>query len=468
MSGRLLIVGDALLDRDVEGRSDRLCPEAPVPVVDQSEVRSRPGGAGLAATLAAAAGIEVTLVTALGADAAGRELARALLAAGVDLVDLGLHGATAEKIRVLDRGRPVVRLDRGGGRPLADPAGPAGLPAAVRGAAAILVSDYGHGVAALAGVRAALATRPAGTPLVWDPHPRGPHPIPGTDLVTPNREEAAGYCAGDADRDLDGAARLALDLRRRWEAGAVAVTCGGEGVVLARGERPLALAGEPVGGDPCGAGDRFAVEAAWTLACGGELDLAISVAAGAATAFVAAGGAHGLEPPGARDPLRGADLAGIGEAPVSIEPALRRAAAVHRDGGTVVATGGCFDLLHTGHLQTLRAARRLGDCLVVLLNGDASVRRLKGSGRPVVDERERAELLAALACVDEVVIFDEDTPVEALTLLRPDVWVKGGDYAVEQLPEGKALASWGGRVALLPFLAGKSTTRLIEKVGHHD
>jgi D-beta-D-heptose 7-phosphate kinase / D-beta-D-heptose 1-phosphate adenosyltransferase len=483
MSGRLLIVGDALLDRDIEGRSDRLCPDAPVPVVDQREVRSRPGGAGLAALLAANDGIEVTLVTALASDRAGGELARALVSGGVDLVDLGLRGATAEKIRVLDDGRPVVRLDRGTGEPVADPAEPAGLPAAVRGAAAILVSDYGRGVAALPGVRAALADRPASTPLVWDPHPRGPDPIAGVDLATPNREEAAGRCgrepgpargdvteltAGErADRALEDAGGLARELRSRWGAVAVAVTCGAAGAVLASDGDPLALRGEPVDGDPCGAGDRFAVEAAWTLACGGDAALAVSVAAGAATGFVAAGGAHGLQLPDRADAFRAADLAGIGEAPVSIGPAISRAAAVRRAGGTVVATCGCFDLLHAGHLQTLRAARRLGDCLVVLLNGNRSVARLKGADRPVVDELERAELLAALDCVDEVAIFDEDTPIEAISLLRPDVWVKGGDYAIEALPESEVLAHWGGKIAVLPFLAGKSTTRMIEKVGHH-
>ncbi|MBS1845853.1 MAG: bifunctional heptose 7-phosphate kinase/heptose 1-phosphate adenyltransferase [Actinobacteria bacterium] len=466
MSGRLLIVGDALLDRDLEGRSDRLCPDAPVPVVDQVEMRSRPGGAGLAAVLAAGAGVDVTLVTALGRDAAGRELARALLGVGVDLVDLGLSGTTPEKIRVLDHGRPLMRLDRGAGKPICDPDGPGTLPAAIDEAAGILVSDYGRGVAAQPGVREALRSRPASTPLVWDPHPRGPEPIPGVDLATPNLSEAAARCGHESPPG--GVARLAAQLRRRWSAFGVAVTCGGDGVVLVADSKPLALDGAPVEGDPCGAGDRFAVEAAWTLACGGDIALATSMAARSATAFVAAGGAHALEPPGDPDPLRGADAAGIGEAPLSIEPALSRAAAVRREGGTVVATGGCFDLLHAGHLQTLRAARRLGDCLIVLLNGDRSVARLKGPGRPVVDELERAQLLGALDCVDEVAIFDEDTPVETISLLRPDVWVKGGDYAIEALPERDALAPWGGRVAVLPFLAGKSTTRLIEKVGHHD
>jgi D-beta-D-heptose 7-phosphate kinase / D-beta-D-heptose 1-phosphate adenosyltransferase len=464
MGEHLLIIGDALLEGEVEGRGDR--PAGEVPVVAETEARSRPGGAGLAATVAAAAGIEVTLVTALGSDRAGRELARALLLAGVDLVDLGLDGATPEKVRVLDRGRPVVRLDRGGGRPLVDPGGPSLLPRATREAAAILVSDHGGGIAALSGVRAALATRPAGTPLVWSPHPDGPKPIAGADLVATGREQALGRCRRQPAEDLDGAGRLALELRRRWDAFAVVVSCGTEGAALASGGAPIVLRGESIEGEDHGAEERFAIEAAWTLARGGDLRLAVSIATGAMTAFIVAGGARGIDPPRAHDLLRHADLAGIGEAPLSIEPALRRAAEVRRGGGIVVATGGCFDLLHTGHLQTLRTARGLGDCLLVLLNDNGSARRLKGPGRPVVDELERAELLAALDCVDEVVIVDEETPFEALSLLHPEIWVKAGDHTIGRLPERKALTSWGGRVVLLPSLAGKSTTSLIEQVGH--
>jgi rfaE bifunctional protein nucleotidyltransferase chain/domain len=466
VSERLLIVGDALLDRDVEGRSERLCPDAPVPVVDQCRERTRPGGAGLAALLAATSGIEVSLATALADDPPGRELARALLAAGVDLIDLGLDGPTPEKIRVLDLGRPLLRLDRGGGGTAVDPAGSAALAAAVRESAAILVSDYGNGVAALPGVREALAQR-GGTPLVWDPHPRGPEPIPGTDLATPNRDEAASRTGRRPEPGLAGTIDLATELARRWDAAAVAVTCGGDGVILAIDGETLVFGGEAVDGDPCGAGDRFAVEAAWCLACGGDPDLAVSIAAATATSFVAAGGARGIEPPSAPDPLRAAREEGVGAAPLSIAPALRRAEETRRAGGTVVATGGCFDLLHAGHLQTLRAARALGDCLVVLLNGDRSVARLKGPGRPMVGQLERAELLAALDCVDAVAIFDEETPIAALSALRPDVWAKGGDYELERLPEYEAISGWGGQVALLPFLAGKSTTRLIEKVGQH-
>jgi rfaE bifunctional protein nucleotidyltransferase chain/domain len=137
---------------------------------------------------------------------------------------------------------------------------------------------------------------------------------------------------------------------------------------------------------------------------------------------------------------------------------------VRARGGTVVATGGCFDLVHVGHVETLRAARALGDCLVVLVNSDDSVRRLKGPSRPLVPVRDRARVLAALDCVDAVVVFDEDTPEQALEQVRPDIWAKGGDYAAEDLPERRVLEQWGGQAVLLPYVAGRSTSRMVQTV----
>jgi rfaE bifunctional protein nucleotidyltransferase chain/domain len=207
------------------------------------------------------------------------------------------------------------------------------------------------------------------------------------------------------------------------------------------------------GGDPCGAGDRFASRLAGALADGLDGREAVLRAVDAATSFVAAGGAM---------------AARLGEPRAGGGPAAELLARVRARGGTVVATGGCFDLLHPGHIRTLEAARALGDCLVVCLNSDASVRRLKGESRPVVGQEDRAAVLRALRCVDEVLTFEEDTPSELLGRLRPDVWVKGGDYAPEDLPEAEVVARWGGRVAVVPFLAGRSSTHLIREVAARE
>jgi rfaE bifunctional protein nucleotidyltransferase chain/domain len=164
---------------------------------------------------------------------------------------------------------------------------------------------------------------------------------------------------------------------------------------------------------------------------------------------VAAGGAAGTRATPAGPPHAGA--AALAER-------------VRAQGGTVIATGGCFDLLHAGHVRMLETARALGDCLIVCLNSDASVRRLKGPGRPVVRQDDRAAVLAALASVDAVAIFDEDDPRAVLGELRPHVWAKGGDYAIADLPEAAVLAAWDGRAVIVPYVSGRSTTRLIDEV----
>jgi D-beta-D-heptose 7-phosphate kinase / D-beta-D-heptose 1-phosphate adenosyltransferase len=469
----LVVVGDLLLDRDVSGSVERLSPDAPVPVVDEAAVRSRPGGAGLAALLAAGDGRAVTLVTAIAGDEPGAELRAMLADRGVDVLDIGLDGPTPEKVRITTGGRPLLRLDRGGrGGPVGEPG--AAVRAAIGWAAAVLVADYGRGVAAQPRMREALAALPADVPLVWDPHPRGPQPTPGAALCTPNLAEATALVPEPAGDAVPAVAARARRLAERWAARHVCVTCGARGAVVAGPEgAPLAVPAPSVaGGDPCGAGDRFASRAAIALAAGVAVPEAVADAVREASRFVAAGGAGAVvgatagrtavgagaapDEPAEADARRDAAAGGSGDA-------IGLAAAVRAAGGTLVATGGCFDLLHPGHIQTLEAARALGDCLIVCINSDASVRRLKGPGRPVVGQDDRAAVLRALRCVDAVLVFDEDTPAEALARLRPDVWAKGGDYMGRDLPEAAVLERWGGRAVVLPFVDGKSSTRLIEE-----
>ena len=431
----IAVVGDALLDRDLDGRAERLCPEAPVAVLDDPAERTRPGGAALSAALLAGDGRDVLLVTALGRDAPGRELARVIARAGVRVLDLGLDGATPEKVRYRADHHLLLRVDRGVAR-----GGVGSLTPDARRALAeadvVLVADYGRGVAAAA--YPTLGDRP----FVWDPHPQGGGPAPGAALVTPNRLEAGGDDAATA-----------RSLVRRWRAGAVAITRGRRGAVLvdAAGAELHVPAPTVTGGDPCGAGDRFASAAAALLAEGASVADAVAGAVRAASAFVAAGGAGAVGFPAPSSPPPGADAESL-------------AADVRARGGTVVATGGCFDLLHAGHVAVLEAARSLGDCLVVCLNSDASVRRLKGPDRPLVPQEDRAAVLRGLASVDAVAVFDEDTPERLLERLRPDLWAKGGDYSVEELPEAHVVERWGGRAVILPYVAGRSTTRLIQEL----
>ncbi|MEU8031516.1 PfkB family carbohydrate kinase, partial [Streptomyces sp. NPDC049099] len=267
---RLVVVGDALLDHDLCGRAERLAPDAPVPVVHGTRRSSRPGGAALAACLAAADGRPVTLVTALGDDPASDTL-RELLAGRVDLVDVPLDGTLSSKTRVMAGDRPLLRLDDGEGRART---ATAAAETAVTGADGVLVADYGRGTADV--LRAALTTAASRAPMVWDPHVRGRPPVLGVRLATPSAQEARTFArrldhaddTGD-EAGLRTAARDARTLVRAWQARAVAVTLGERGALLSHGETPL-LVPTPAAaaGDPCGAGDRFAAAAAGLLADG--------------------------------------------------------------------------------------------------------------------------------------------------------------------------------------------------------
>jgi rfaE bifunctional protein nucleotidyltransferase chain/domain len=281
--------------------------------------------------------------------------------------------------------------------------------------------------------------------------------VRGAALATPNRAEAerfAGVCDGEG---LARAAAQARALVSAWKVREVCVTLGELGALLVGGAgAPLAVPAPAVsGGDACGAGDRFAARAAGRLADGASSAGAVHDAVLAASAFVAAGGAAAIAavPAEPGDP-RGAPASSAEEIAVRVRAA----------GGTVVATGGCFDLLHAGHVACLEAARALGDSLIVCLNSDASVRRLKGPDRPLVGEQDRARVLQALGCVDAVALFDEDTPAELLGRLRPHVWAKGGDYQAAELPEAAVLRAFGGECVIVPYVPDRSTTRLIEEV----
>lgn len=447
---KIVVVGDVLLDVDLTGSADRLCPDSAAPVVAVSAVRRRAGGAGLVAAMLADTGSDVELVTVLSDDENSVKL-RACLE-GVPHV-AGPSGApTAVKSRVLAAGRTVVRFDEGCAPAPVPPVSDAML-ASLSGADAVVVADYSRGLSANPVLRSALEQLAGRLPVVWDPHPAGAVPVRGVRAVTPNRSELA-RITGTGTESVAAIAEAAGSLRLVWGCGAVIVTLGPAGVLLCEGAEsgrsPRALTAPRVDAvDPCGAGDRFAAGLAAQLGHGAGLHEAAAQAINDAAAFLAAGGV-------ARLPDR-AQLQLLHNERVD---ALRLAQTVRTAGGTVVATGGCFDLLHAGHVRTLAAARALGDCLIVCLNSDGSTRRLKGADRPILGERDRVELLEGLESVDAVVVFDEDTPESVLEAIRPDVWVKGGDYSARDLPEAALLQSWGGQTVTVPYHPARSTTGL--------
>ncbi|WP_123938124.1 MULTISPECIES: PfkB family carbohydrate kinase [unclassified Curtobacterium] len=462
---RIVVVGDTLLDVDVAGTSDRLSPDAPVPVVDVTTDDRRAGGAGLVATMLVRDGHDVTLVTVLGDDSRAQELRDLLPDVTVVAGPSGAPTPVKTRVRVVDHA--LVRIDEGCATPPVPEATDA-MTAALDDADAIVVADYGRGVAAAPALREALARVAEHTPVVWDPHPKGAAPVPGITVATPNAAEARRFT------DVDGhgaplatvplatvpfATVAAAALVEQWGVGAVAVTLGDRGALLAddRSDSRFVPAPSVTAGDPCGAGDRLAAGVAVALAGGADVPDAVAAGVVAASEYLAAGGVTSLFADDGPTPLR---------VPGADRDALRTVHEVRSAGGTVVATGGCFDLLHAGHARTLSAARALGDCLVVCLNSDTSVRALKGPDRPIMTQDDRVELLLALDCVDAVVVFDEHTPDEALRRFRPDVWAKGGDYTASELPEAATLAEWGGHVVTVPFHPGRSTTRLATALEH--
>ena len=294
----VVVIGDALLDVDVEGSVDRLCPDAPAPVLAVEGEQARPGGAGLAAVLVAGRGTPVRLVTALEDDEPGLRL-RGLLDGALELFAGPAEGGTVVKCRWRAGGRSMLRTDRGRGEPRGGFGAAVDLDAALAGAGAVLVSDYGRGVAADPDVRAALARAVARrVPVVWDPHPRGPEPVPGATVVTPNLAEArqAAQAHGRATTAAGAGAPVALELAgqllERWEARAVAVTLGGAGAVVRHRHGACSAAPAPSVDeqDPCGAGDHFAGGVAAALACGATVDEAVAEAVHGAAGFVARGG----------------------------------------------------------------------------------------------------------------------------------------------------------------------------------
>jgi rfaE bifunctional protein nucleotidyltransferase chain/domain len=300
------------------------------------------------------------------------------------------------------------------------------------------------------GVRDMLSEAVARTPVVWDPHPDSGAPVPGVSLATPNVRESLSFVPDIPERSLHGDIARARRLLESWKARQVALTRGEAGAVLVQDSvtAPLVVPAPRVrGADASGAGDHFDVIVASHLAAGALPSEAVTAAVSATAGHLASGGVTALA-----DPVPASE---------SVDDLVRR---IRASGGTVVATGGCFDLLHAGHVSMLRQARELGDCLIVCLNSDVSTRGLKGPSRPVVPEEDRAAILKGLSSVDHVIIFDEDSPATVLDRLRPDIFVKGGDYAHGPVREQRLVESWGGQLVLVPYLSGHSTTELIDHV----
>lgn len=459
---RVLVAGDLMLDRYWSGTTRRISPEAPVPVVQVGAMEDRPGGAANVALNLAALGCQTLVAGVTGDDEAADILTIRLADAGIESRLSRRRGVpTVTKLRVLSHHQQLIRLDFE--QSLA-PEGEDPLPGMVATALdavdLLVLSDYAKGTLANPGPLITSA-RERGKPVLVDPKGRDFQRYRGATLLTPNRaelEEVVGPLRDDATL-IERGQRLRTDLGLD----ALLVTLGERGMLLLRGgtsleESALHLptrAREVY--DVTGAGDTVIATLAASLAAGVALTEACTLANCAAGLAV---GKLGTATVSARE-LERARLGSEWHTILDREALVAAVAEARAQGERVVMTNGCFDILHQGHVAYLQQARRLGDRLVVAVNDDDSVRRLKGQGRPINGVESRMAVLAGLASVDWVCPFGEDTPQDLICRVRPDILVKGGDYRPDQIAGADCVRRAGGEVRVLPFLPGHSTSRII-------
>ncbi|MFM9270360.1 bifunctional D-glycero-beta-D-manno-heptose-7-phosphate kinase/D-glycero-beta-D-manno-heptose 1-phosphate adenylyltransferase HldE [Halomonas elongata] len=460
---RLLVVGDVMLDRYLHGGTSRISPEAPVPVVRVEEDEDRPGGAANVALNIASLGARAALAGLVGDDGNADRLVHRLEDVGVSTHFVRSPDIpTITKLRVMSRNQQLIRLDFEEGLGKVDTQGLAAqVEEALPDADLVILSDYGKGT--LTDVAALIArVRDAGKRVLVDPKGSDFSKYRGASVITPNLAEfeaVAGPCPDDATLAVRGEV-----LRAELELEALLITRSEKGMTLIReGAEPLHLptrAREVF--DVTGAGDTVIGVLGLALAAGHGFPEAMTLANLAAGLVVAKPGTATLSIAELYTAVHGDKLAEFGV--IEEAPLCEAVRAAQARGERVVMTNGCFDILHAGHVAYLEHARQLGDRLIVAVNDDASIARLKGASRPINPLARRMQVLAGLGAVDWVVPFAEDTPQRLIEAVLPDVLVKGGDYQPEQIAGGEAVRAAGGEVKVLGFEDGVSTTAMISTI----
>jgi len=469
----VLVLGDVMLDRYVSGEVSRISPEAPIPVLRVTAARASLGGAANVARNVAALGARAILVGVIGADDAGAEIERLLATAG-DGIDGRLfvtpHRPTTVKTRFTTRGaHQLLRVDDETVDPLDDESTAElrrRFSRALTESDVVVLSDYAKGVLCDRLLRRVVTlARKAHRPIIADPKRGSFKAYRNVTVLTPNAQEA-GRATGVEAADDDGAERAARAALDAAACDAVIVTRSENGLTLVRrGMSALHLpARVQEVSDVSGAGDTFVAALAAALACDPDLVKATRLANIAAGISVARPGTAVVSGRDLAEELRRRHVIASDEKIVVAESALQRIGEWRRRDFRIGFTNGCFDLIHPGHVHLLAQARAACDRLVVALNDDASVRRLKGSERPIQSEAARATVMSSLASVDLVVLFAEDTPLALIEAIRPDVLVKGADYRPDQVVGADIVRRYGGRVLLVDLLPSQGTTATIARV----
>jgi D-beta-D-heptose 7-phosphate kinase/D-beta-D-heptose 1-phosphate adenosyltransferase len=460
---KILVVGDVMLDQYWSGRAARISPEAPVPVVKVADQEVRAGGAANVALNIRALGAQAHLLGVVGEDAYAMQLQSLLQDAGVTVDWSVSPTGTICKLRVLSHHQQLIRMDFEQPVPPAPAQGLADKVAQQVGQYdALVISDYAKG--ALQFVEPMIAAaRAHNVPVLIDPKGTDFQRYAGATLIKPNQgefEAIVGVCA-DSDAIVDQATGLleALNLQ------ALLVTRSEHGMALVkRGDKPYLLKSQAQEVfDVTGAGDTVMAALATGFASGMSLQNAVHLANQAASIVVRKVGTSTVSKAELDEAIK-ASMRHQGYVAMNEDELLELVQLAQHNGERVVITNGCFDLLHSGHVRYLNEAAKLGERLIVAVNSDASVQRLKGPSRPIVPLAGRMELLSALSCVDWVVPFDEQTPERLICKLKPDVLVKGGDYRPEQIAGAQCVWQNGGQVEVLSGWDGYSTTAMVERI----
>ncbi|MEO7028907.1 MAG: bifunctional D-glycero-beta-D-manno-heptose-7-phosphate kinase/D-glycero-beta-D-manno-heptose 1-phosphate adenylyltransferase HldE [Acidobacteriaceae bacterium] len=466
---KVLVVGDLMLDRYILGDVDRISPEAPVPVLRHVRRYERPGGAANVAMNLAGLGCQTLLAGFWGNDAEQRELLAFLDAAKVDTTGVVATALpTISKTRIVGRKQQLLRIDIESRESPTDADQQRLIERAevlATTVSAVVLSDYAKGaLSAELCERVIRAARQAGVAVLADPKSKDFSKYSGATTVCPNLGELA-LATGVAAHETDALLAAGEVLRKEHDLRYLTVTMSENGIRLLSDEgvyRSPTRAREVF--DVSGAGDTVIATLAAGLAAGLEVKTAVELANLAAGIVIGKVGTVPIARHELIAALTPSSGIGAGEKILDRGRLIARVAEWRVAGQTIVFTNGCFDLLHAGHVTLLEECRKFGSKLVLGLNSDASVGRLKGAARPIVGERERSRVMAALAAVDAVVVFDEDTPVELIRAVRPDVLVKGGDYSVETVVGHEDVIAAGGRVEIVPTVEGFSTTSIVRKM----
>lgn len=460
---RILVVGDVMLDRYWHGDTSRISPEAPVPVVKINNMEDSPGGAANVALNIAALGAACNLTGVIGDDAPGQSLHQALASAGIEC-DFHLSGSnpTITKLRVLSHHQQLIRLDFEKNFSGADSENlNSKISALLNNVDLVIFSDYKKG--SLSDIKSFISlVKAAGVPILVDPKGDDFTKYKGVTLLTPNLHEfefIVGPCASEEEL-----VSKAQGLIKELDLQALLVTRGEHGMSLIRpdeAELHFPARSRDVF-DVTGAGDTVISVLAASLGAGKPLPEAVALANIAAGIAVSKVGTVAVSGPELRREVQKDSDSGRGV--MSREQLSQVIADAKANGEKVVFTNGCFDIIHAGHVGYLQDAKQQGDRLIVALNDDLSVKRLKGEGRPINPIERRMAVVAGLEAVDWVVSFDEDTPIPLLEEFKPDVLVKGGDYAISEVVGGEIVQAYGGDIKVLAFLDNCSTTGIVEKI----